>query len=50
MRPRLFPYGRKFRLLWSDWVWPIWKLGVALALLWTLSWILYLLLVGLFSG
>ena len=46
----MFPYGRRLRFLWTGWVWPIWKLGVALVLLWALSWILYLLLVGLFSG
>ena len=50
LRSRRFPHGSAFRSLWTDWVWPLWKLGVALLLLWVLSWILYLLLVGLFSG
>jgi len=36
--------GPQLRRLWTRWIWPLWKLGVSLVLLWVVSWVLYLLL------
>jgi hypothetical protein len=42
--------GREIRYLWVYWIWPLWKLGIYLLLLWVVSWVLYLALMTVFSA
>jgi len=50
MTARGLRLGPELRRLWTHWIWPLWKLATSFLLLWVVSWVLYLLLLTMFSA